>query len=917
MVQRSLIEPIRKNLDWSSTWEGPDRGLINCWEVGRLVALQNPALADRCKSGELPLLNWKGGVPKALKKREKYGALKYLAQWQGLRGEDLNVDLEAEISLICPVSGMIVTFTSDLAKLADQDGGEDGEAPSRKTLSPSALSTSATSPALMRSEGIANAMDRSPDAPPLRLACLEVCNFRRLARTRLNLDVDTTILVGTNNSGKTSLLTVLRNFLGETPSFRAFDINLSHWKTLRELSVLWERLEEDPTTDSKDSDKWDEQYRQFQACMPFLDLWFDAQEGAYNHVAPFITSLRWSGGAVGVRVCLEPASDAAELRKLAWRYREARTPVRDLPKDGHAWPTDIIDYWLRYGADLRRVAAYRLDPVKGPLADKTHLAVQDLPVGSQRIDFVHLRKLIRVDLVPAQRGLGVEDDEARSESINSRPGLFSSQILRFARQHLNIEPSGHGNREDLVAAVAKAQSQLDKSIYDALKPAMKDVEILGYPGLHDPQHIHFRTRIQTADLLAHSTAVQYHLDKEGSEDESLPEHSIGLGYQNLQSLSFQLVSLRTVRLNPPQGAPAAVHLVMVEEPEAHLHVQVQRIFPSKAHALICPKDAVHNNLCSQLLISTHSSHLAHGDSFAKLRYMRRVAKSGADTRPSTEVVDLGNAFGSDVQTRTFAERYFQVQHTDLLFADAAIFVEGTAERMLVPLFIQKNFPELAKRYVSFLDIGGSHAHRLRPLVERLGIPTIVITDLDPVQPKVNAKGRTVRAAVHIAGQADLECGNDTLTSWHPKLTEFQTYGKPESAQLEWRSDTGVKVRFAWQIPITAASNQWPSSFEDSLVLSNLNWFRSLDEEKDPQTGKSIQHRGTLGKIIGLVADYPNHSELLEELHNLLHGSFSKGDFAASIFERINDGQAVNCPAYISDALAWLNAELAPSAREAL
>jgi predicted ATP-dependent endonuclease of OLD family len=753
-----------------------------------------------------------------------------------------------------------------------------------------------------------------PGASPIRLACVEVCNFRRLAKIRLELDEATTILVGANNSGKTSLLTVLRNFLSESPGFRAFDISLSQWATLRDLSQLWEVLEEDPTTDSKDAEKWEKQYWQFLACMPFIDLWFDAKEGAYNHVAPFITTLKWSGGAVGVRVRLEPVADENELRRLAWRYREARSPVRKLPKDGHAWPMDLIDYWLRNSADLRRIAAHRLDPAKGPLANKKRRDLQQLPLGSQPVELSLLRKLIRVDYVPAQRGLGAEEDEARSESANTRPGLFSSQLLKFARQHLNVAPSGHGNREDLVEAIAKAQAELDDSIYKALQPAMEDVEVLGYPGLHDPQQIHFRTRIQTADLLAHGTAVQYRLDK-GAVDESLPEHSIGLGYQNLQSLSFMLVSFRAARLNPLQGTPAAVHLVMVEEPEAHLHVQVQRRFSSNAHRLIRPKESVHSNLRSQLLISTHSSHLAHGDSFTRLRYVKRVASTGAGVKPSTEVVNLGDAFGDDTQTRTFAERYFQVQHTDLLFADAAVFVEGTAERMLVPLFIERDFPKLANKYLSFLNIGGSHAHRLKPLVERLGIPTAVITDLDPVRPTKTANGRIVREAVHIAGQADLECGNDTLTSWHPRLPDFQAYAKPAPAQMEWTSDSGAKVRFAWQLPVAAASGQWPSSFEDALVLSNIDWFKALDDEKDPATGNKKEHRGTLGKVIGLVLDHPGHTELLKELHTMLRGNFTKGDFAATLFERLNDDQALACPAYIADALAWLSSQLNATAGE--
>lgn len=745
-----------------------------------------------------------------------------------------------------------------------------------------------------------------PMSPPIRLACAEVGNFRRLAQTRLDFDESTTVLVGANNSGKTSLLIALRNFLSESPGFRAFDISLAQWTTLRQLGDAWEALDEDPTTDTKDADAWEQQHQQLLACMPFVDLWFDAQDGAYHYVAPFITTLMWSGGAVGVRLRLEPVSDANDLRKLAWRYREARAPVRKLAKKGHAWPTDLLDYWLRHPADLRRIQAYRLDPAKGPLPPAKASAPQHLPPGSQPVELALLRQLIRVDFVPAQRGLGAEDDEARSEPAGARPGLFSNQLVKFARQHLSVNTSAHGQSEALVEAIADAQASLDDRIFEALQPVMQDVQVLGYPGLHDPQEMHFRTRIRTADLLAHGTAIQYRNDKTAL-DESLPEHSIGLGYQNLQSLSFMLVSFRTARLSPTQGTPAAVHLVMVEEPEAHLHVQVQRCFSANAHVLLCPKGTEQSHLRTQLLISTHSSHLAHGNSFARLRYVRRTPASAEGTKPSTRVINLADVFGSDAQTRTFAERYFQVEHTDLLFADAAVFVEGTAERMLVPLFIARDLPALDKKYLSFLDIGGSHAHRLRPLVECLGIPTVVITDVDPVVPQVVGK-RTVKVAVCIAGQPDLECGNDTLTAWHPKLASFQEYSTPKGADLEWTSPNGGKVRFAWQVPIPSVGGQWPSSFEDALVLSNIAWFKYVDEEKDPASGKKVEHRGTLGKVVGLVVDYPEPAELAKQLHAAMHKGFKKGDFAATLFERFNNGNLA-CPSYIAEALDWLAEQL--------
>ncbi|HGN2668372.1 hypothetical protein [Pseudomonas aeruginosa] len=120
LVQRSLSEPIRASQDWNATWNGPDHGLIKCWETGRTLATQASELSARCKAEELPPMHWKGGVSRALKNKDKFGALRYLAQWQGLRGEDLNIDLEAEVTLTCSATGMTVTFTPDLTKLADQ-----------------------------------------------------------------------------------------------------------------------------------------------------------------------------------------------------------------------------------------------------------------------------------------------------------------------------------------------------------------------------------------------------------------------------------------------------------------------------------------------------------------------------------------------------------------------------------------------------------------------------------------------------------------------------------------------------------------------------------------------------------------------------------------------------------------------------
>ncbi|MGT4069811.1 UNVERIFIED_CONTAM: AAA family ATPase [Aeromonas hydrophila] len=757
---------------------------------------------------------------------------------------------------------------------------------------------------------------KPPLVPEVSLTCIELSRFRRLAKACVQIDRRTTVLVGANNSGKTSILIAIRNFLASSQVFGAFDISIDQWPTLKALGSEWEKLTEDPTSISEDIDTWKEQLAALLGSMPTLDLWFDAQPGSYNLVAPFITSLDWGGGAVGVRLRLEPASSVEDLQRLAWRYREARNPVKDFKKQAHAWPVDLIDYWLRHPSDLGSVLVYRLDPALGPLATPPATAPQSLSPKSVAIDRTKLSKLLRVDFVAAQRGFGTEEAESRSSSGTNRVGLFSNQLLKYARQHLNIATKGQGHQPELIAAIAQAQEDLDDRIKVALTPSIEHVKKLGYPTLHDPQEIHFRTRIQTGDLLDHSTAVQYRLDGVQA-DVYLPEYSIGLGYQNLQSLSYQLVSFRDARLTPTEGSPPAVHLVLVEEPEAHLHVQVQRIFPQRATELISPTAPEHAHLSSQLVISTHASHLAHAENFDRLRYVRRIP-STVGTMPCSDVIDLATAFGTDKETRTFAERYFRVQHTDLLFADAAIFVEGAAERMLVPLFIERDFEELDKRYISFLDLGGRHAHRLRPLVERLGIPTVIITDVDPVKVTKGENDKVIRKAAAIVDPNSLECGNDTLNSWHPKKKELHLLADPVEADQTWSNGSGGRVRFAWQVPVSQ-NGPWPSSFEDSLILSNIDWFKNIGQGigKKPAEGEvaTPKVKGPLRVAVNTVLAEQDPAKLCIALHSMLRENFAKAEFAVTMFERISVGDKLACPSYIADALAWLDNELAPSKKE--
>jgi predicted ATP-dependent endonuclease of OLD family len=173
-----------------------------------------------------------------------------------------------------------------------------------------------------------------------------------------------------------------------------------------------------------------------------------------------------------------------------------------------------------------------------------------------------------------------------------------------------------------------------------------------------------------------------------------------------------------------------LHLVLIEEPEAHLHTQVQQVFIRQAYKILRNHDdlGLKPDLTTQMVVSTHSSHIAHECEFASLRYFRRVAANKNDI-PTSCVVDISKAFKSDEETRRFVTRYVKVTHCDLFFADAAILIEGPAERILTPHFVREHdeFKDLRECYITWLEIGGSHAHRLRGLIECLALPTLNVS----------------------------------------------------------------------------------------------------------------------------------------------------------------------------------------------
>jgi len=565
---------------------------------------------------------------------------------------------------------------------------------------------------------------------------------------------------------------------------------------------------------------------------------------------------------------------------------------------------------------LGRAVAYKLNPShRKPVDELRRAQPQKLPSSATALDSDPLKALLRVDVIHAQRGLGTEEAAGVDSGADHSPGLFSHQLKRFTEDFFDPDSLDRRRQDELLLTLAKSERELDEALNRALEAPLKEVRNLGYPGLNEPQEMVLHSRVRPDRLLDHSTAVQYRMAEDAVDAQHLPEHAIGLGYQNLLSLSFRLLEFRRKREHPRADTragqvppPAPVHLVLVEEPEAHLHVQVQQNFVRRAYRLLSPEEG---RLPSQLVLTTHSSHIAHALPFSNLRFFRRMPAPSPTAPPTSVIVDLTDVFDDDTNTRRFVERYLELQHSDLFFADAAIFIEGAAERMLIPSFIKRDVPGLGVRYLSFLEVGGSHAHRWKPLVERLGLRTLVITDLDPTEEgeMTDKKGRIrktyTKAPVNLT--AKQTSANPTLRQWIPGEAIVTTLiALPDEdcvkALGNWPS---AQVKVVYQVPPTTNS-PCASSFEDALVLENRSWFRVVPKDK----------KGPLGTMQTMASEPHSDGDLAGKLHALLSKRFDKGAFALEVLSQVvgeGAGEAkkprLECPRYVLQGLRWLDREL--------
>ncbi len=154
----------------------------------------------------------------------------------------------------------------------------------------------------------------------MKIVFVEIQNIRKLISCRIEIASQETILVGANNSGKTSAMDAMILFLKKSrrKDIATTDFTLLNWEHINNIGKQWADADEDSKPDLS-LDQWF-------PYLPSIDIWLKVNDADIHHVIHILPTLDWTPDQLlGVRLVLAPK----DIEKLYKEFRDAYKSARD------------------------------------------------------------------------------------------------------------------------------------------------------------------------------------------------------------------------------------------------------------------------------------------------------------------------------------------------------------------------------------------------------------------------------------------------------------------------------------------------------------------------------------------------------------------------------------------------------------
>ncbi len=535
---------------------------------------------------------------------------------------------------------------------------------------------------------------------------LEVENFRLLKKFSIDLEDELSLVIGKNNTGKTSILTVLDKFLNEKTKFSYDDLNIDFKNELEDLI----KSADIPVAFSSKGLKlkiyieYNETDDLSNVSRVLMDLDPDNNKIVlgFEHIVNYDDFLKLRRD-----FALFSASEKAKnVQKKEYKPRELK---------------DFLKQEMEHYFHTHKMS-FEYDTATDKVNEMNFINLNSEGVG--------IKDIISFKYISARRDVTNKEKETTLSKQTS--SLYKKQ------EDSSDKTQATENFKD---QLSETDSILTDIYRDLFKGVIKKVQDFGGVKLNDTD-IAIISTLQHRELLEGNTTVVYTHD-----DHKLPEHYNGLGYMNLISMIFEIEILVQDFKRDKDKKPADINLLIIEEPEAHTHPQMQYVFIKNIKKLlgegVIREDGIHRPL--QYIITTHSSHIVADSDFDDIKYLKVNGKNNVTAK---NLNDLRKQYDADPSQYQFLRQYLTISRAEIFFADKAVLIEGDTERILIPTFMRKVdleeavrlkaenkediFLPLLSQNISIIEVG-AYSQIFEKFIEFLGVKSLILTDIDALK----------------------------------------------------------------------------------------------------------------------------------------------------------------------------------------
>lgn len=692
----------------------------------------------------------------------------------------------------------------------------------------------------------------------MKITTIQISGFRKILKATINMEDDITVIAGANNSGKTSIVELFNYVFNAKGALCSDDFPVyesQEWCTAVfpyfQAQFKQENKKEDLIGNILGTIVPSENPENEMLLTPIevlIQVDYDSADDDIRNFADYIMELDPDNSSFYFIYRFELDKDLlrksldSEYEKLRNRFNKL---VGDDDKDAEGIRI-IKEMLIQMYTNSCKDAAY--------FSDKTYSNIIPMDMASFRV-------LFNYQNIMAGRTL----DDGNSD----RAKILSKNMIDIASQEDNWKTLIQSLPDKIKQSIEDEQIQQEvrKASVETLGKTIEQISKTngGQAGNITIDMVVTDEAVQS--LLKSITSAKYQVD-----NFFLRESSQGLGYSNLIFIHLQLEKYRKTI------DPLLVNFFVIEEPEAHMHPQMQNVFSQYLFAYYSKESAM------QGFVTTHSHEVVRNSRISQLRVLRQVRPFECclyDLHKFIDEVIKPNQELKDLIE--FYDGFYAINFPDIIFADKVILYEGDTERMLIKnVLLSERFETLRNQYISFVQVGGAYAIKYKPILEYLNVKSLIITDLD-----YKTEAET---------EADVRQSSSTNATINAFATEALNESTPTvQALYSWKDSSECIVSNNICLEFQGQTDGYARTLEEAMLAKRYNV--SVLDTKTKEEWTSLRENDKLRFVIPQKADSYSIRTIVQ------HTSKNKTDFMYSVI--LNKLADTMLPNYIEEGLMWL------------